>query len=346
MSGSSGDFGAIWEPAALGNYDASRLPVDLVICHHTACPLSAAEARFAQPGTQVSAHFIVAQDGTVYETVPIGDTAYHSGDYATNQRSVGIEHESGPVGTDTFADVQYAASANLIREIAAHFGFPVDTTHVWPHKQVVPTACPGHLDLSRLIGGSPPVADQEIHFSPALTGKVYDISPPAPNPNDRGFYNYSTAPNDYTSTDAVDGQMLTVDRARLTGGVWYWGLEGSLWAINDNALDMTDATHDAAHSSPPDFAPAPAPTPAPVPVQPIVPVPYVPPAPAPVVPPAPAPAPPAPAPPVVIPPVIIPPAPAPAPAPAPLPNPDPPPSPPPGGWAALIAWIKKVLGIA
>ena len=200
------------------------------------------------------------------------------------------------------------------------------------------------------------MADQEIHFSPALTGKVYDISPPAPNPNDRGFYNYSTAPNDYTSTDAADGQALTVDRARLTGGVWYWGLEGSLWAINDNALDMTDATHDAAHSSPPDFAPAPAPTPAPVPVQPIVPVPYVPPAPAPVpvpdpvptpapapvVPPAPAPAP-APAPPApapVIPPVIIP------PAPTPLPNPDPPPSPPPGGWAALIAWIKKVLGIA
>jgi len=224
----------------------------------------------------------VAQDGTVYETVPIGDTAYHSGDYATNQRSVGIEHESGPVGTDTFTDVQYAASSALIGAIAAHFGFPVDTTHVWPHKQVVPTACPGHLDLSRLIGGSPPVADQEIHFSPALTGKVYDISPPAPNPNDRGFYNYSTAPNDYTSTDAADGQALTVDRARLTGGVWYWGLEGSLWAINDNALDMTDATHDAAHSSPPDFAPAPAPTPAPVPVQPIVPVPYVPPAPAPV----------------------------------------------------------------
>ena len=91
MSG-SGFWGAVWDPASIGNYDASRATVNLIVDHHTASTLAGALGRFTTPGTQVSAHFCIDHDGTIYQLVPIGDTAYDTGDYPTNQRSVGKEH--------------------------------------------------------------------------------------------------------------------------------------------------------------------------------------------------------------------------------------------------------------
>lgn len=77
----------------------------------------------------------------------------------------------------------------------------------------------------------------------------------------------------------------------------------------------------------------PAPVPAPKPVPPPAPVPVPLPVPAPVPPPAPVPDP--------VPPIV-----PPLPVPPVVPVPDPAPEAPPGGWAALIAWIKRILGIA
>ena len=97
-----------------------------------------------------------------------------------------------------------------------------------------------------------PVADLKLRQP--ITGQVYDVSAgvftaangtksaTALSDNDRGFYDFNTLPNSYTKTDAVVGQPITVDRAtQATDGHWYWGLVGSTWAINDNALDLSDA---------------------------------------------------------------------------------------------------------
>ena len=258
MSGTA-DFGAIWTPAAAGNFDTSRSQVDLIILHHTACLIDAATARFQTPGTQVSAHFGVAQDGTIRQYVALTDTAYHSGYYAINQRSVGVEHESGPVGQDFFTDAQYLASGQLLRQIAAHFGFAVDIAHVWPHSRVTATACPGVLDRMRLISGGLPVSVQALRLRQPITGQVYDItsgvftasngtkSATTEPDNDRGFYDFNTLPNSYTKVDAAVGESVTVNRCTLASdGKWYWGranADGSdaPWALNDNALDLSDA---------------------------------------------------------------------------------------------------------
>ena len=76
-------------------------------------------------------------------------TAYHSGNYKMNQRSIGVEHEGK--GTNLRSDAQYNKSAEVIADICKFYNIPCDNTHIIPHSQVVATSCPGNLDTNRII---------------------------------------------------------------------------------------------------------------------------------------------------------------------------------------------------
>ena len=109
-----------------------------------------ADSHFHNPRAQVSAHYGVSQDGRIVQWVNDGDTAYHCGDWDTNLRSIGIEHECGPEVPPT--DALYAASAGLHAALAARYGIALEVgTTVLPHRSVSPTQCPGTLDLARLV---------------------------------------------------------------------------------------------------------------------------------------------------------------------------------------------------
>lgn len=95
-----------------------------------------------------SAHFIVGRDGTIVQMVHMEDTAFHAGDYGTNLRTVGVEHEVTPTLLPTAA--LYAASAWLHKHIADRYGLDLATAVV-RHSIVLPTACPGTLDVQRVI---------------------------------------------------------------------------------------------------------------------------------------------------------------------------------------------------
>jgi N-acetylmuramoyl-L-alanine amidase len=119
--------------------------VDLLILHYTGMQ-SAAEAlaRLCNPAAQVSAHYVIDEDGAVFRLVPEERRAWHAGVSCwagrrdVNGASIGIElvnpgHEFGYRG---FPEPQMAALEALCRDILARH--PIPARHVLGHSDVAP----------------------------------------------------------------------------------------------------------------------------------------------------------------------------------------------------------------
>lgn len=109
-----------------------------------------ADAHFHNPNAGTSAHYIVTQQGEIWQWVAEEDTAHHAGNWTANLESIGIEHEATPTLVATPA--LYAASAMLHRDIADRYGIllAVGTT-VLPHGDITPTQCPGTLNIRAIV---------------------------------------------------------------------------------------------------------------------------------------------------------------------------------------------------
>lgn len=143
--------------------------VDTVVVHHMAGTLSATDAVFQDQNRDTSAHYGISRDGTVHQYISEDDTAYHAGDWKTNQVSIGIEHED--LGKDDFTDVEYQTSAALIRDICQRYDLPINSSTIRPHHDFTATACPGSLDIDHLInlanegGDEMPIPDADNYFN-------------------------------------------------------------------------------------------------------------------------------------------------------------------------------------
>jgi hypothetical protein len=139
-------------PAGAGNYLVGRHgnPISLIVDHWTTSSLVSALQHFKTLGTQVSAHYIVGMDGRIVQVVQDTDTAYQAGNFDVNLVSIGIEHECGPVLPPT--EQLYAASAWLHNRLDEkyHLTLNVGVT-VKRHNNIVPTQCPGTLDVERIV---------------------------------------------------------------------------------------------------------------------------------------------------------------------------------------------------
>lgn len=157
--------GAEWiGPAYPDNFMVGRQgnAVTAIVAHHTASTFEGAVARFTSSsgvsGGGTSAHFIVRIDGSRYQLVDTADTAFHAGNFQANLTTIGIEHEQtwdfgAGVKTSDFSDAQYQSSHELCSILAADSGFPLDGNHLRPHSFYSQTACPGDLDLARIMEG-------------------------------------------------------------------------------------------------------------------------------------------------------------------------------------------------
>lgn len=144
--------GVIWRggvPSSNFAVGRNSVTVDRIVIHHMDGGAAGSESRFRNPASIVSAHYGVLQSGDVWQWVDTANTAYQAGDMDYNRRSVGIEHED--MHSDTFTDIEYAASAKLVKELCTAFSISIDTTHIVRHRDIVATACPGVIDLNRII---------------------------------------------------------------------------------------------------------------------------------------------------------------------------------------------------
>lgn len=125
------------------NHEPRRLPVDMLVIHYTGMiPVERAIAWLSNPDSKVSAHYVIAEDGTITQLIPESRRAWHAGvsswkgEPDTNSRSIGIELDNP--GTDfgyrAFPLPQMQALARLSREIFNRHAIPPQ--HVLGHSDV------------------------------------------------------------------------------------------------------------------------------------------------------------------------------------------------------------------
>lgn len=120
-------------------------PVDMLILHYTGMK-SCQDAldRLTDPAAQVSSHYVVDEDGTVYRLVPEERRAWHAGvshwrgHAALNGRSIGIEivNPGHEWGYRDFPVMQMAAVADLCLAILSRH--PIPPRNVIGHSDVAP----------------------------------------------------------------------------------------------------------------------------------------------------------------------------------------------------------------
>lgn len=156
--------------------------VELLVLHYTGMPTAAdALNRLTDPQSNVSAHYTVDEDGTVYVHVPEDRRAWHAGVSSwkgrgdVNSRSVGVEivNPGHEFGYRPFPRVQMEAVAELCRGILDRHKLPPSA--VVAHSDVAPARKqdPGELFdwpwlAERGIGAWPSPTD----LQPAKVGEV------------------------------------------------------------------------------------------------------------------------------------------------------------------------------
>ena len=125
-----------------------RLPIKYVVIHWIVGNLASADAVFQNDERDTSAHYGI-EDGTIHQYVKEEDVAWHAGNWAINQASIGIEHSASP--ERNASEQTYITSAQLVREICERYNIPIDSEHIVPHNKYKATQCPGSIDLTKII---------------------------------------------------------------------------------------------------------------------------------------------------------------------------------------------------
>ena len=128
------------------NFDDRRgQPVDMLVLHYTGMETAAAALeRLVDPAAQVSAHYLIDEDGAVYRLVDETQRAWHAGASfwrgATdiNHRSIGIElvNPGHQFGYRPFTEAQMAALVALAVDIVRRHAIPA--RNVVGHADVAP----------------------------------------------------------------------------------------------------------------------------------------------------------------------------------------------------------------
>ncbi len=147
--------------ASSPNFGARRGGVQpsLIVIHYTGmASCAAARARLCDPAAEVSAHWLVAEDGTAEALVPEAARAWHAGagEWAgitdVNSHSIGIELSN--TGSHPFAAAQMTALEILLADIMSRWNIPAH--RVIGHSDMAPARKrdPGpRFDWQRLARG-------------------------------------------------------------------------------------------------------------------------------------------------------------------------------------------------
>jgi N-acetylmuramoyl-L-alanine amidase len=136
------------------NWNERRLPVSMVVLHYTGMESAgAALDRMCDPAAEVSAHYMIDEDGTVTGLVDEDKRAWHAGRSQwrgitdVNSASVGIElvNPGHEWGYRPFPDAQVEALLPLLADIVNRHNVP--RANVVGHSDVAPArkADPGEL---------------------------------------------------------------------------------------------------------------------------------------------------------------------------------------------------------
>lgn len=212
----------------------TRKPIDRILIHHNATTNKdvAVNTWLATGAAQTSAHYEVA-DNELIGTVGEQTAAWHAGNADMNARSIGIEHKNATCAPSwTISEATYTTSAKLIADIARRYGFYPDSTHVIPHKHVVATACPGGIDMNKLI-----TMAQKVYNG----GKMTTNSKAAVKP-DQSKVDQVLNPGEFFKAKPA----YRVDAMKEVNGIWQvvnFSLSGGKdidWTLNGLGVESVD----------------------------------------------------------------------------------------------------------
>jgi N-acetylmuramoyl-L-alanine amidase len=119
--------------------------IDMIVLHYTGmADAASALDRLCDPRAEVSAHYLIGEDGFVWNLVPEGRRAWHAGvsswagDADVNGRSIGIELVNPGHGQDyrAFPEPQMAELERLCHDILRRH--PIPAWRVLGHSDVAP----------------------------------------------------------------------------------------------------------------------------------------------------------------------------------------------------------------
>ena len=130
-------------------YGRQGTKIDRIVLHHNAATSDVIPGVWQNRAA--SAHYQVTPNA-IRQCVDEGNTAWHAGNWAMNLRSIGIEHlnSTGAPNWDV-ADETEERSAALVADICMRHGIPCDRGHILKHSQTSATACPGGLDVDKIV---------------------------------------------------------------------------------------------------------------------------------------------------------------------------------------------------
>lgn len=127
------------------NFDQRRGPPDMVVLHYTGMRTGAeALERLCDPAAKVSAHYLIEEDGRVYQLVPEERRAWHAGvsfwkgERDINAVSIGIElvNPGHEFGYADFPEMQIEALIGLLDAIRGRWTIP--NARILGHSDVAP----------------------------------------------------------------------------------------------------------------------------------------------------------------------------------------------------------------
>lgn len=167
------------------NWNMRQLPVSMVVLHYTG--MESAEAaleRMCDPAAEVSAHYMIEEDGSVHRLVREDRRAWHAGkscwrgERDINSASIGIElvNPGHEFGYRPFPDEQMEALLPLLADIVQRYDVP--RANVVGHSDVAPARKedPGEL------------FDWDLLAAHRLAIKTPRVTMPSPFENDGAFF--------------------------------------------------------------------------------------------------------------------------------------------------------------
>lgn len=163
--------GAVWLPSPNFWEGRANNQIKAVVLHGTAGPNAA--QWFSNPSSNVSAHYVVEEDGSIEQCVREADSAWHAGvvtpdsAYADsvnlNLWSIGVEHTRNIQNNNPMPEAQIQASLTLCQHIIRRN--PTVTKFIKHDEIDVGRVCPGPLfPFNRfvwLLGGNMEILFEE-----------------------------------------------------------------------------------------------------------------------------------------------------------------------------------------
>lgn len=237
------------DPRPMENGGVRTSAIDTIVIHHNATTSKdvALDTWLVSAGNYTSAHYEIT-DTEIIGAVGENYIAYHAGGTGgadvpkmsnPNGRSIGLEHVNSSGAPDwTVSDATLRNSARLIADIAKRYNLPINRNTIKKHSEVTSTACPGGLDIDKLVGyaqqyagGSVPKAVSKTQTAPTSTGSRQTSAITA----------FKVADNKFT---AYKG--FRVDELKQVNGIWQainYTLAGGKnfnWTNNGIPLDIVD----------------------------------------------------------------------------------------------------------